>query len=59
MPEEGVPLTPANKLLSGAEIIRIAKIFVRQGVDKVRITGGEPLIRKDLPRIIGKTIWHS
>ncbi|CAL8090139.1 unnamed protein product [Orchesella dallaii] len=52
MPEEGVPLTPSNKLLSAAEIIRVAKIFVSQGVDKVRITGGEPLLRKDLPRII-------
>lgn len=48
-----MPLTPNQKLLSSAEIIRVAKLFVKEGVDKVRITGGEPLIRKDLPRIIG------
>lgn len=53
MPEDGVPLTPTNKILSSAEVVRVAKLFVSQGVDKVRITGGEPLLRKDLPRIIG------
>ncbi|ODM89772.1 Molybdenum cofactor biosynthesis protein 1 [Orchesella cincta] len=52
MPEEGVPLTPSSKLLSATEVVRVAKLFASQGVDKVRITGGEPLLRKDLPRII-------
>ncbi|CAG7725103.1 unnamed protein product [Allacma fusca] len=52
MPEEGVPLTPNAKLLSAEEITRVARIFVKEGVNKVRITGGEPLLRKDLPTII-------
>ncbi len=56
MPEDGVPLTPTNKILSSAEVVRVAKLFASQGVDKVRITGGEPLLRKDLPRIIGMNI---
>jgi len=54
MPEEGVPLTPSGKLLSSQEVVRVAKIFVDQGVDKIRITGGEPLLRADLPSIIRK-----
>ncbi|XP_021947082.1 molybdenum cofactor biosynthesis protein 1 isoform X2 [Folsomia candida] len=54
MPEEGVPLTPSQKLLSAAEIVRVAKTFVQQGVDKIRFTGGEPLLRKDLPSILGQ-----
>jgi cyclic pyranopterin phosphate synthase len=54
MPEEGVPLTPTAKLLSADEIVRIARLFVSQGVDKIRITGGEPLIRSDLTQIIGQ-----
>lgn len=58
MPEDGVPLTPTNKILSSAEVVRVAKLFVSQGVDKVRITGGEPLLRKDLPRIIGMNMLH-
>jgi hypothetical protein len=36
MPEEGVPLTPTAKLLSAEEITRVARIFVSQGVNKVR-----------------------
>lgn len=55
MPEEGVPLTPSAKLLSAEEITKVAKIFVSQGVNKVRITGGEPLLRKDLKMIVSKT----
>jgi len=57
MPEEGVPLTPTQKLLSSAEVVRIAKMFVDQGVDKIRITGGEPLLRADLPSIISKRYY--
>ena len=54
MPSEGVTLTPNQWLLSKDEIIKIARLFVRQGVTKIRITGGEPLVRHDLPEIIGK-----
>lgn len=45
---------PRKQLLSFEEIERIAKIFVQMGVRKIRLTGGEPLLRKDLPVLIGK-----
>lgn len=57
MPEEGVALTPKESLLTALEVERIARIFVQEGVNKIRLTGGEPTIRKDLPEVIGeKTI---
>lgn len=51
MPAEGVELTPSPQLLSQDEIIRLASIFVGSGVDKIRLTGGEPTIRKDIEDI--------
>ena len=54
MPEEGVELTPPGELLSARELERLARLFVAQGVTKIRLTGGEPLVRKDLIDIIGK-----
>src|SRR5260221_3810610 len=41
---------PARLLLSFEEIARLARIFVDAGVEKIRITGGEPLVRRDLER---------
>ncbi|CEO95471.1 GTP 3',8-cyclase [Plasmodiophora brassicae] len=52
MPEQGVTLTPSEKLLTAKEIQRVASVFVKAGVNKIRLTGGEPLIRKDLPQIV-------
>lgn len=43
---------PKDQLLSFEEIERLAKIFVKLGVKKIRLTGGEPLLRKDLPHLI-------
>ncbi len=43
---------PHKALLSFEEITRIAKVFAAQGVQKIRLTGGEPLLRKDLERLI-------
>ena len=43
---------PSDKILSFDEIERLVKIFVSLGVKKVRITGGEPLLRRDLPKLI-------
>ncbi|MFX3623720.1 MAG: GTP 3',8-cyclase MoaA [Ectobacillus sp.] len=43
---------PREKLLSFEEIARLAKLFVSLGVEKIRLTGGEPLLRKDLPVLI-------
>lgn len=56
MPEEGVKLTPRGQLLSTAELLTLARLFVQEGVDKIRLTGGEPLIRPDVLDIIGKEI---
>ncbi|XP_026163671.1 molybdenum cofactor biosynthesis protein 1 isoform X2 [Mastacembelus armatus] len=52
MPEEGVKLTPRNQLLTTSEIMTLARLFVQEGVDKIRLTGGEPLIRPDVLDII-------
>ena len=54
MPEEGVQLSPRSHLMTYEEIHTIAKIFVANGVTKIRLTGGEPLIRKDMPIILEK-----
>jgi cyclic pyranopterin phosphate synthase len=51
MPAEGVELTPKSELLSHDELIRVASLFVASGVDKIRLTGGEPTVRKDLEDI--------
>ncbi|KAJ2159462.1 Molybdenum cofactor synthesis protein 1 [Coemansia sp. RSA 552] len=52
MPEEGVELTENGKLLTTEEIVRVARIFVQQGVDKIRLTGGEPTVRKDIVELV-------
>ncbi|XP_026210347.1 molybdenum cofactor biosynthesis protein 1 isoform X2 [Anabas testudineus] len=54
MPEEGVKLTPRSQLLSTSEIMTLARLFVQEGVDKIRLTGGEPLIRPDVLDIIAE-----
>ncbi|XP_067609168.1 molybdenum cofactor biosynthesis protein 1 isoform X5 [Pseudorca crassidens] len=53
MPEEGVPLTPKADLLTTEEILTLARLFVKEGVDKIRLTGGEPLVRPDVVDIVG------
>lgn len=53
MPEEGVQLSQNNELLTTEEIIKLAKLFVSEGVNKIRLTGGEPLIRKDIVELCG------
>lgn len=52
MPEEEYEFTPASKLMQADEIEAIAKTFVGLGVKKIRLTGGEPLVRKDAADII-------
>jgi len=54
MPEEGVQLSPKSHLMTYEEIYEIAKTFVKHGVTKIRLTGGEPLVRKDIPIILEK-----
>lgn len=52
MPEEGVALAPKSDLMTYEEILAIANVFVEMGVKKIRLTGGEPLVRKDANVII-------
>src|SRR5215210_5312619 len=52
MPEEDYDFTPASHLMQAHEIETLAKIFVDEGVTKIRLTGGEPLVRKDAAKII-------
>lgn len=48
MPSEGINFAKNEKLLSIDELISLSSILVEQGIDKIRITGGEPFVRKDL-----------
>ena len=52
MPAEGIALTPKPHLMTADEIVSIAETFVKLGVNKIRLTGGEPLVRKDAAAII-------
>ena len=54
MPEDGVDLTPKSKLLTSEELMKIVKIFASEGVKKIRLTGGEPLVRPDVIEIVSK-----
>ena len=53
MPQGGVPLIPSGEILDYEEIVRTVKVCVSLGIEKVRITGGEPLVRKGLSRLVG------
>ena len=52
--EEDVEFSPAEELLSYEEITRLVKIFLGYGVSILRLTGGEPLVRPDLPLLISE-----
>ncbi len=52
MPDEDYVFTPASQLMQPTEVEELARIFVEQGVNKIRLTGGEPLVRKDAGDII-------
>lgn len=52
MPEEGVDFARNEQLLSRPEILRVIRIAARLGVRKIRYTGGEPLLRKDILELI-------
>jgi len=55
MPEQ-VEFMPRNKLLTYEEIARFVRVAATLGIDKIRLTGGEPLVRKDLDQLIGKLV---
>jgi cyclic pyranopterin phosphate synthase len=52
MPEEGLPWLKREQILSYEEIQRIVSIMAPLGLRRIRLTGGEPLVRKDLPRLV-------
>jgi molybdenum cofactor biosynthesis protein A len=52
MPHEGIDFLPKPHLLSYEEMLRIVRVLAEMGVSKVRITGGEPFVRKDLMRFL-------
>ena len=54
MPEEGVNLTPDSQLMTSSEMERIVRVFAGLGVEKIRLTGGEPLVRRDTVDIVGE-----
>ena len=56
MPEQPVEFVPRGEILSFEEIERFVRIAARLGVRKLRVTGGEPLLRKDLDALIGKLV---
>lgn len=54
MPMENVQFKPRAEILTFEEIVRFARVAASLGVNKLRITGGEPLVRADLPDLIGE-----
>jgi cyclic pyranopterin phosphate synthase len=52
MPAEGLPWLGGNEVLSFEEITRLVGLLSTMGVDDVRLTGGEPLVRKDFPQLV-------
>jgi cyclic pyranopterin phosphate synthase len=52
MPDEDMAFTPPARLMQKEEIVTLARLFVAEGVNRIRLTGGEPLVRKDAGEII-------
>lgn len=54
MPADGVPWLPRDEMLSTDEIIRIARVAVGMGINEIRLTGGEPLLRPDVVDVVDR-----
>jgi cyclic pyranopterin phosphate synthase len=52
MPEEGISYMPRHHLMTYEELLELSKLMVSLGIDKIRITGGEPFVRKDLMKFL-------
>src|SRR5438552_6416688 len=52
MPAEGLPWLERSEILSFEEIERLVRLFVSIGIEDVRLTGGEPLVRRDFPQLV-------
>lgn len=59
MPQEEMEWMPQSKLMSKDEIISLGETFIRLGVKKIRLTGGEPLVRKEFPEILERLSLHD
>jgi GTP 3',8-cyclase len=53
MPAEGLRWLPKREILTFEELTRLLSLFVRLGVGSLKVTGGEPLVRSDLPTLVG------
>jgi cyclic pyranopterin phosphate synthase len=53
MPAEGLEWLPRDEVLGFEEIERLVRVLAAMGVDEIRLTGGEPLVRRDLPVLVG------
>jgi GTP 3',8-cyclase len=53
MPAEGLPWLEREEILSFEEIERLVRVFAAMGVTDLRLTGGEPLVRREFPRLLG------
>jgi len=56
MPAEGVQFRSHEEILTYEEIERFVKVAARLGINKLRLTGGEPLVRKDVPKLVEKLV---
>ncbi len=54
MPAEGLPWQPREEHLSADEIVRVAEVLIGLGIRTIRLTGGEPLLRRDLAEIVAR-----
>jgi GTP 3',8-cyclase len=52
MPPEGLPWLPKEEILSFEEITRITNLLIESGVDSIKVTGGEPLVRRDVTKLV-------
>jgi cyclic pyranopterin phosphate synthase len=57
MPEGGIPLISHEEILTYEEILRIVRVFAAEGISKIRLTGGEPLVRKGIIDFISR-LFH-
>jgi GTP 3',8-cyclase len=53
MPAEGLPWLPKTEILTFEEMVRLVGVFARLGVKEIKLTGGEPTVRAELPKLVG------
>lgn len=59
MPEHGIDIVPRKELLTFKEMYRITRVLSELGVDKVRLTGGEPFVRKDFIKFVDSLSFNK